>query len=196
MADIFLDGMFIGKTNRPEEFVKEIREMRRKGLISPQINVAYHEHLDEVKILTDSGRIRRPLIIVENGKPKLTQEHIQKLKAGLMGWEDLIKNGIIEYLDAEEEEDCLIALREEDITPEHTHLEIDPAVILGFSASFIPYPEFNRGDRVNYGAKMIGQSMGLFATNPISYFTHKFLLFKHMHIKLQAMKVTRMAAML
>ncbi|MEM5852818.1 MAG: DNA-directed RNA polymerase subunit B [Candidatus Aenigmatarchaeota archaeon] len=165
MADVFLDGMFIGKTNKPEEFVKEIREMRRKGLISYQVNVAYHEYLDEVRILTDSGRIRRPLIIVENGKPKLTQEHIQKIKAGLMKWEDLINNGIIEYLDAEEEENCLIALREEELTPEHTHLEINPAVILGFSTSFIPYPEFNRGDRVNYGAKMIGQSMGLFATN-------------------------------
>jgi DNA-directed RNA polymerase subunit B len=165
MADVFLDGKFIGTTKEPEKFVKEIRERRRKGLISPQINVAYHEHLDEVKILTDSGRVRRPVIIVENGKPKLTEEHIQKLKVGAMKWEDLISNGIIEYLDAEEEENCYIALREEDLTPEHTHLEINPALILGFSASFIPYAEFDRGDRVNYGAKMVGQSIGLFTTN-------------------------------
>ncbi|MEM7826185.1 MAG: DNA-directed RNA polymerase subunit B [Candidatus Aenigmatarchaeota archaeon] len=165
MTDVFLDGKFIGTTEEPQKLAQEIREKRRKGLISPQINVAYHEHLDELRILTDSGRVRRPLIIVENGKPKLTQEHIEKIKAGQMSWEDLIKNGIIEYVDAEEEENCYIALKEEDLTPQHTHLEINPAVILGLSASFIPFTEFNRGDRVNYGAKMVGQSIGIFSTS-------------------------------
>ncbi len=165
MTDVFIDGKFIGTTNEPQKLVEEIRNRRRKGLIPYSINVAYHPHLDEVKILTDSGRVRRPLIVVENGKPKLTEEHIQKLKEGSISWQDLINNGIIEYLDAEEEENCYIALTEKELTPEHTHLEIDPAVILGLSASFIPYPEFNRGDRVNYGAKMIGQSIGLFITS-------------------------------
>ncbi len=165
MTEVFLDGRYIGETNNPKALVKEIREKRRNGLISPQINVAYHEHLDEVRILSDSGRVRRPLIIVENGKPKLTEEHIEKLKKGELSWEDLIKSGIIEYLDAEEEENSYIALKPEEVTNEHTHLELDPSVILGLSASFIPYPEFNRGDRVNYGAKMVGQSIGIFATN-------------------------------
>jgi len=165
MADVFLDGRFIGTTNEPEKMVSEIRMRRRSGIISSQVNVAYHKHLDEVKILSDSGRVRRPAIIVENGKPKLTLEHIQKLKTGMIAWEDLIKNGVIEYLDAEEEENCYIALKSEDLTPEHTHLEIDPSIILGLSASFIPYAEFDRGDRVNYGAKMVGQSIGLFIAN-------------------------------
>lgn len=165
MTDIFLDGKFIGTTEEPEKFVNEIRTRRRNGLISSQVNVAYHSHLGEIKVLTDSGRVRRPLIIVENGRPKLVQEHIQKLKTGVMVWEDLIKTGIIEYLDAEEEENSYIALREENLTPEHTHLEIDPSTILGLSASFIPYAEFDRGDRVNYGAKMVGQSIGLFIAN-------------------------------
>ena len=165
MADIFLDGKFIGETKEPERLVKDIRDKRRSGLLSNQLNVAYHQHLDEVKILADSGRVRRPLIIVENGKPKLTQEHAEKLKKGELTWEDMLKNGILEFLDAEEEENTYIALREGDVTPEHTHLELDPSTILGLSASFIPYPESNRGDRVNYGAKMVGQSIGIFATN-------------------------------
>jgi DNA-directed RNA polymerase subunit B len=165
MIDVFIDGKFIGTTKEPEKLVAEIKQKRRSGLISNQINIAYHKHLDEVKVLTDSGRVRRPLIIVENGKPKLTEEAVERLKKGEITWDDLLKNGIIEYLDAEEEENTFIALRPENVTSEHTHLELDPSVILGLSASFIPYPEFNRGDRVNYGAKMIGQSIGLFATN-------------------------------
>ncbi|MEM5797110.1 MAG: DNA-directed RNA polymerase subunit B [Candidatus Aenigmatarchaeota archaeon] len=160
-----MDGKFVGYTNEPQKLVNEIRTKRRDGTIHYQVNVAYHEHLDEVRILSDSGRVRRPLIIVENGKPKLTKEHIEKLKRGEIGWNDLVKNGVVEFLDSEEEENAYIALNENELTTEHTHLEFDPAVILGLSASFIPYPEFNRGDRVNYGAKMVGQSIGIFATN-------------------------------
>jgi DNA-directed RNA polymerase subunit B' len=165
MTDIFLDGRFIGATKEPEKLVEDIREKRRNGLISYQVNVVYYKHLDEVKVLSDSGRTRRPVIIVKNGEQKLKQEHIDKLRKGELTWDDLIKTGIIEYLDAEEEENTYIALRLENVTKEHTHLELDPSIILGLSASFIPYPEYNRGDRVNYGAKMVGQSIGLFTTN-------------------------------
>ncbi len=165
MVDVFLDGRYIGITDEPEKLVKDIRDKRRMGLVPEQLNVAYHRHLNEVKILSDSGRVRRPVIVVENGKSKLAQDHIEKLKKGEITWDDLLKTGVIEYLDSEEEENTFIALRPEMITPEHTHVELDPSVILGLSASFIPYPEFNRGDRVNFGAKMVGQSIGLFATN-------------------------------
>jgi len=165
MTDIFLDGRFIGVTNDPEKFVKDLREKRRNGLVPNGINTAYLKNLDEIKVLTDSGRVRRPAIVVENGKPKLTEEHVEKLRKSEMSWNDLFNTGVIEYLDAEEEENTYIALRSENIKPEHTHVEIDPAIILGLSASFIPYAEFNRGDRVNYGSKMVGQSIGLFTVN-------------------------------
>jgi len=165
MADIFLDGKFIGTTDNPEKLVQIIREKRRKNQISDQINVAYLEHLDLVTIMADSGRARRPLIIVDNGKPKLTREHLEKISQKKMTWSDLIKNGIIEYLDAEEEENAYVALVPEDLTQEHTHLELDPTVILGLSTSLVPFPEFDRGDRVNFGAKMVGQSIGLYAIN-------------------------------
>jgi len=165
MTDIFLDGRFIGKTDNPQKIVEDIKEKRRSGLLPNQINVAYYPYLDELKILTESGRVRRPLIIVSNGEQKLKKGHVEKLKKGEMTFEDCLKNGLIEYLDTEEEENAYIALRPEELAKDHTHLELDPAVILGLSASFIPYPEFNRGDRVNYGAKMVGQSIGLFATN-------------------------------
>jgi DNA-directed RNA polymerase subunit B' len=165
MTKIFMDGRYLGETKDPEKLVKEFRDKRRMGLLSNQINVAFHQHLDEVKILSDSGRVRRPLVIVENGASRLTKDVVEKLKKGEIGWNDLIKTGVIEYLDTEEEENTFIALTDEDITKEHTHVELDKSTILGFSASFIPYPEFNRGDRVNYGAKMVGQSIGIFATN-------------------------------
>ena len=165
MSDIFLDGKFIGATKDPLKIVNLIREKRRKGLISNQINIAYLEYLDLVRILTDSGRTRRPLIIVEDGKPQLTKEHIEKLQKGTMSWSDLLKEGAIEFLDAEEEENALVALRPEDLTKDHTHLELDTNIILGLSTSLVPFPEFDRGDRVNFGSKMVGQAIGIYAIN-------------------------------
>ena len=161
---VLLDGDPIGYVES-KDIVEEIRKKRRAGVISSEINVAVYEDLREIRINTDPGRIRRPLIIVENGKPKLTKLHIEKLKKGEIKWSDLIRNGIIEYLDAEEEENAYIALKPEDVTEEHTHLEISPLCALGLHASLIPFPEYNRGDSVNYGAKMIGQSIGIYQSN-------------------------------
>ncbi len=165
MTDLFIDGRYIGNVKTPEKLVSSVREARRKGQLSNQVNVVYLDHLDVVTILTDAGRARRPVIVVENGKPKLTKEHIENVQKGKMKWSDLIFNGIIEYLDTEEEENAYVALRPEDLTPEHTHLELDPTIILGLATSLVPFAEFDRGDRVNFGGKMIGQSIGLYSLN-------------------------------
>jgi DNA-directed RNA polymerase subunit B len=163
MTNVFIDGTYVGETNKPQKLLELVKE--KKNQISHQINISYLEHLDEVKIVTDAGRVRRPLIAVKDGKPKLTIEHIEKLKNGEIKWHDLIHNGIIEYLDTEEEENAYVALNPEDLKKEHTHLELDPLVIFGISTSFVPFPEFDRGDRVNFGSKMVGQAIGIYSTN-------------------------------
>ena len=164
-ADVYFNGRFIAEAKRPAEFVSNIRKKRRAGLISHQVNVAYYPKFGEVRIYADNGRLRRPLIIVENKKPKMTEEHVKQLRDGKIKWEYLVQHGIIEYLDAEEEENTFIAMHPHEINAENTHLELNPMVMLGVSASLIPYPEYNRGDRINYGAKMVGQAIGLMTNN-------------------------------
>ncbi|MFH0889566.1 MAG: DNA-directed RNA polymerase subunit B [Candidatus Aenigmatarchaeota archaeon] len=165
MADIYFNGKFVGTTGKGEKFVEDVRKKRRAGLLPSKMNIVYYKEFDEIRINTDSGRLRRPLIVVEKGKPKLTDEHIEKLRKGEFQWNDLIARGFIEFLDAEEEENAYIALAEKDLDEEHTHMEISPSIILGLSASLIPFAEHNRGDRVNYGAKMTGQALGMYASN-------------------------------
>jgi len=162
---VFIDGILVGETSKPKNLVELIRKKRRKNEISQEINVAYLEDIEEIRINTDDSRLRRPLIIVERGKPLLTDEHLKRILKGELDLEGLVKEGVVEYLDAEEEENAYIALTLKDLTEEHTHLELNPSVILGIAASMVPFAPHNRSDRVNYGAKMMSQALGIYAIN-------------------------------
>ena len=166
-AKVLLNGRLIGIHRNPEALVKLIRKLRREGKISDEVNVAHYktEYINEVYINCDTGRVRRPLIIVENGEIKLKPIHIQKLKSGEWKWSDLVKHGIVEYLDTEEEENAYIAINPDEVTPEHTHLEIVPSAILGVIASIIPYAEHNQSPRNTYEAAMAKQALGISTLN-------------------------------
>ena len=167
-AKVFVDGNIIGYCLNAHEIAKEFRDRRRRGEISTEVNIAYFAKIrgerDEVYVNCDEGRVRRPLIIIESGVPKLQPEYMEKIASGEWSWEDLVKNGMMEYLDAEEEEDAYVALNPEQVTPEHTHMEIATYTILGICASTIPYAEHNQSPRNSYQAAMAKQALGLFAT--------------------------------
>jgi DNA-directed RNA polymerase subunit B' len=160
---VFLNGELVGTHEDPEGLVRKIRMGRRQGATEAQLNVALQGH--DVIINTDMGRARRPLIIVEGGRPMVTDEEIVRLERHEIDFDDLLSQGAIEYLDAEEEENTLIAVNEEDITPEHTHLEIDPALILGICTGMVPFPEHNASPRNTMGAAMVKQCIGVPASN-------------------------------
>ncbi len=164
-VDVYLDGVPTGHTDNVKGFIADLKKKRREGKISREVNFSFLPVLNEVRINTDAGRVRRPLIILEDNKPKLTKEHLEKIANNEMGWYDLIKMNCIECLDTEEENNTLVALNEEDITPSHDYLELTPIGVFGIPASLLPFPEHNRGDRVNLGAKMIRQSIGLYQPN-------------------------------
>lgn len=162
---IYINGKLLGFCEDPISFTQEMREKRRNGVISHEMNITYYEENDEIYIFNDPGRARRPLIIVKNGVPLLTDDHMNKVANGKLTWDDLINDGLIEYLDAEEEENAYIAMSLADLSEEHTHLEIDPATMLGICAGIIPFSDHNSSPRNTMEAGMTKQALGLYVSN-------------------------------
>ncbi|PKL60047.1 MAG: DNA-directed RNA polymerase subunit B [Methanomicrobiales archaeon HGW-Methanomicrobiales-4] len=162
---VFVDGALIGLTDDPKGLVQKVRAMRRQGVISTELNCSHKEFNGDVIIHTDRGRARRPLIVLQDGKPMVSDDDLQKIKNKEIVFFDLITKGVIELVDAEEEEDLFIAIRPEDLTPQHTHLEIDPSLILGIGAAHVPFPEHNASPRVTMGAGMVKQALGFANAN-------------------------------
>ncbi len=209
-ARVYVNGDLVGVTDEPSAIVNTIREKRRKGLVSHEVNIRYDEKMDEVIINSDAGRIRRALIVLKDGKPNMSQQDADDLRNHKIGIKELMNKGIIEWVDAEEEEDTYIAiypyevpqkcphcdahLSREDVTwvnmgtrdehaileckycggrfeqpllltPEHTHMEVDPLLIIGVGSGIVPYPEHNSSPRITMGAAMGKQSLGLPVSN-------------------------------
>lgn len=166
--DVVLNGVFIGTVKESSEFVKKLREKRREGELPEQMSIRNLEGFETIMLSTEPGRTLRPLIIVDNGVSRIKNEHLIQVEQGELNWKNLIEKGLIEYLDAAEEENTLVALSEGELTPEHTHLEIDPISLFGAITSLVPYGNHNQSSRLNRGSKTQKQSLGLYSANYLS----------------------------
>lgn len=177
---VFLNGVWMGVHRDPSNLVNTLKRLRRKEDISVETSVVRDIREKELRIYTDAGRVFRPLFIVENQQLLLEKKHIRWLNNKVddngndFKWKDLVTQGIIDLLDAEEEETVMIAMTPEDLeasriqrsggvfqpkdteydpaarvkatTHAHTwtHCEIHPSMILGICASIIPFPDHNQ----------------------------------------------------
>ena len=153
---IFVNGVWVGVHRDPAHLVGTVRNLRRRGMISHEVSLVRDIRDREFKIFTDAGRVCRPLFVIDNdpkssncGNLVLTKDHIAKveddrdLAVGMdaqekedkgMGWAGLVRSGVVEYVDAEEEETIMIVMTPED-------LEISRQIQAGYAM-----PEANPDD--------------------------------------------------
>ena len=161
---IFVDGKLIGFHKDGEKLAYSLRELRRSSKIHPHIGISIHQPEEEnatkrLYVNCNAGRVLRPLIIIKDGKSTFSPDLLDKITKKLVSWTDLIRMGVLELVDANEEENCYITFEEKHVK-KHTHLEIFPSAILGAGASIIPYPEHNQSPRNTYESAMAKQSLG------------------------------------
>ncbi|KAF2127917.1 RNA polymerase II second largest subunit [Dothidotthia symphoricarpi CBS 119687] len=136
---VFVNGVWVGVHSNAQQLVSVVQELRRNGTLSYEMSLIRDIRDREFKIFTDAGRVMRPLFVVENDVRKPTRNHLvfnkdhsnkltheqeffnpaglseEDIAAQTYGWKGLIQDGVIEYLDAEEEETAMIVMSPEDL---------------------------------------------------------------------------------
>ncbi|SPO28990.1 probable DNA-dependent RNA polymerase II RPB140 (RPB2) [Ustilago trichophora] len=120
---IFVNGVWMGTHDDPGQLVDTLRDLRRKDDISHEVSVVRDIRERELRIYTDASRVLRPVFIVNPHDMTLLikKRHVQMIGQPIpetgeeFRWTQLVQEGVIEYLDAEEEESVLICMSTTDL---------------------------------------------------------------------------------
>ena len=163
---IFVNGDLVGYTKFPKRITNWLISLRRGGKIDLFVSISYNTLLGEIVLLSDSGRVARPLLVVEKGRLAFRPEHVG------LGWSDLLRLGVVEYLDVSEQDQVtLIAGYPSELTDPATkdlpysHCEIHPSLMYGAGISTVPKPDHNQAPRNVYQAQMGRQAIGVSFSN-------------------------------
>ncbi len=128
-ARVHVNGDIFGLHMNPHKLVDHFKRRRRSGRIRPEVCIRHDAPNRDIFINTDKGRILRPLLVLDSGSLALTKSYIDDLRNRSVTFRDLVVEGVVEWVDAEEEEDLLIAPRPFDLpqmSPKHNR-PINPA---------------------------------------------------------------------
>ncbi len=161
---VMVNGKWVCSSPDVVSLAKELRTYRRNGKINEMTSIRVDYQYNELLILTTGGRFVHPVFVVENNKRLIDNYEFQDETS----WRHLIRDGIVEYLDADEMECSMIAMQPKELANKFvkfTHCEIHASAMLGLCGSLIPFSNHTQSPRVAYQASMCKQAVGVYATN-------------------------------
>ncbi len=165
---VIVNGNICGYVSDSYQTWKQIIDLRRKGIINRDVSLTHTQN--EIYIYTDSGRLLRPLLVVENNRLLINSRDIQELILKQKSWTSLIREGKIDLIDAMESHNLLIAscleeFKTNELKWNFTHSEIHPSMLLGICGNIVPLANHTAAPRVTYETAMCKQAMGIYALN-------------------------------
>ena len=130
-ARVHVNGDIFGLHMNPHKLVEHFKRRRRSGRIRSEVSIRHDAVNRDIFINTDKGRILRPLLVLDGGSMVLSKQYLDGLNDRSISFKDLVNEGVVEWVDAEEEEDLLVAPRPFDLphmSPKHGR-PINPAKV-------------------------------------------------------------------
>jgi DNA-directed RNA polymerase II subunit RPB2 len=87
---VFVNGNWIGIHEDPKRFVELMKLYRRNGVINIFTSISWNIQMMEIHFLTDSGRLCRPMYVLEDNQIKISAELVTALKSEKLNWSNLV----------------------------------------------------------------------------------------------------------
>ena len=117
---ILINGSWHFSTFKPKLLYDKLIDLRRNGIIHIYTGIVWKIMNFQIEIYTDAGRCTRPLYIIKNNNFMIDNNVLEKIET--IPWNNLligglnnqknsvVKNGIIEYIDVQEQDNCMVAI--------------------------------------------------------------------------------------